>query len=145
MKYNLFVFLALTFLIIYSCEKEVESKNTRLLTSKTWGQPTVLSIPASIGYWSQTTCPAGEAILFYGNGNYINNNYCLDITTNGKWSWNIADKEIKLETSYNGIKQRTFIVTIVELSDSLLHTREREETEPIENYFEFKYKPRPEK
>lgn len=109
-----------------------------------WGQPTVLHRPGSLGYWSETTCPAGQTILFYSNGNYLHNNYCLNNTLQGKWSWTVVDEEIKLETYYNEIKQRASIVTIVEVSDTLLVTREREESEPAEAYFELKYRPRPE-
>ena len=136
--------LALTCVIFNSCDKEVESKYDGLLTSKTWAQPTVVHRPGNLGYWSETTCAAGGAIVFYSNGNYLHNNYCLNNTLDGKWSWIVQDDEIMLETFYNGIKQRTSIVTIIELSDSLLVTREREQNEPVENYFELKYTPRAE-
>ena len=52
------------------------------------------------------------------------------------------DKEIKPETLYQGIKQRTSILTIVELSDTKLIMRERKEGTPDDQYFELKYKPR---
>ena len=54
------------------------------------------------------------------------------------------DKEIKLETFYQGIKQRTSILTIVELSDTQLVMREREEGTPDDQYFELEYMPRAE-
>jgi hypothetical protein len=136
------VLLALTCAIFSSCDKEEESKYDSLLTSKTWGQPTVLHRPGNLGYWSEATCPAGQATVFYRNGNYLHNNYCLNNTLDGKWSWIVQDDEIMLEIFYKGIKQRTSIVTIIELSDSLLVTREREQNEPVESYFELKYKPR---
>lgn len=143
MKYKLIVLLTMMFLI-NSCKKEDVSKSTRLLTSKTWGQPTVIHSPADIGYWTVTTCPAGSAIDFNSNGNYIYKNFCQNINIDGKWNWSITDKEIKLETFFNGIKQKTYILTIVELSDSLLHTKEREISELPENYFELKYRPKAE-
>jgi hypothetical protein len=138
------LFVALICVLFESCDNEAESKYSGLLTSTTWGQPTVLNRPGSLGYWSETTCSAGQAITFYSNGNYIHNNYCLNITIDGKWSWTIMDKEIKLETFYQGIKQRTSILTIVELSDTQLVMREREEGTPDDQYFELEYMPRAE-
>ncbi len=134
--------LTLTCILFASCDKEAESKYTNLLTSTTWGQPTVLYRPGSLGYWSETTCSAGQAIVFYSNGNYVHNNYCLNLTIDGKWSWVVMDKEIKLETFYQGIKQRTSILTIIELWDTQLVMREREEGAPDDEYFELEYLPR---
>lgn len=66
----------------------------------------------------------------------------LEYYIDGKWSWTIMDKEIKPETLYQGIKQRTSILTIVKLSDTQLIMRETEEGTPDDQYFELKYKPR---
>lgn len=144
MKNSLIVLAALNCLVFYSCKKEDESKNTKLLTSKTWGQPAVIHRPANIGFWTETSCPAGSSTNFNSNRNYTFYNHCFNSRLDGKWNWNIIDKEIKIDTYINGVKQKTFILTIVELSDSLLHTKEREESEPIDNYYELKYKPRTE-
>ena len=115
---------------------------THLLTSKTWGKPVVLYSPPS-GFYTITSCL--ESYNFRASGSYAFINYCNPTKViNGNWSWIKVGQEIKLETSFNGILQKTFRIIILELTSGLLHVRQIEITEPLDsvNYWELQYKPK---
>ena len=139
MKIGLFVFLGL-FSILISCDKDNDANENQLLTSRAWGKPEIVHNPS--GYYTLTTC--GESYTFTSDGQYKRTNDCNSIVIKGTWTWNKIGKEIKLKTLYNDIPQKTYIITILELSNLILYTKEREEDEPVEThkYWELKYRPR---
>jgi hypothetical protein len=139
MKIKLFLFLSLVGLLT-SCGKSDDPIETLLLISKVWGKPEI--VHTSSGYSATTTC--GESHIFTSNGSYKKTNDCGSEIFNGTWTWTQIGKEIRLETSFNNIPQRTYILTILNLSNDLLHVKERFESEPPDtyNYRELKYRPR---
>jgi hypothetical protein len=124
MKIKQFVFLGLIVLST-SCDKDIDKDviETRLLTSVVWGKPEIVYIPS--GYYTWTTC--GESYTFTANGRYRKTNDCNSIIIEGSWTWTQPGKEIRLETFYNNIPQKTYILSVLELTNDLLHTKEREE------------------
>jgi hypothetical protein len=141
MKIRLFVFLGLIVLSI-SCDKEKDKDavETQILTSVVWGKPEIVYIPS--GYYTWTTC--GESYTFTADGHYRKTNDCNSIIIEGSWTWTQIGKEIRLETFYNNYPQKTYILSVLELTNDLLHTKEREEGGPADTniYREHKYRPR---
>jgi hypothetical protein len=138
MKIRLFGFMGLI-LLLMSCNEDNDEIETKLLTSIVWGKPEILH--NSSGYYTGTTC--GESYTFTSKGHYTKTNDCSSIIIEGTWTWTQIGKEIRLETIYNDMPQKTYILTVLELTTEVLHTREREEDEPMDTYFwELKYRPR---
>jgi hypothetical protein len=137
MTIRLFVFLGLLALST-SCEKKNDVIETQLLTSRVWGKPEWVN-PS--GYYTWTTC--GESYTFTANGQYKKTNDCNSIIIEGSWAWTQIGKEIRLKTLYNDIPQKTYIISVLELTNDMFHTIEREEGTTIANYsWELKYRPR---
>jgi len=136
---RLFSFLVLIVLST-SCHKDNDVIETQLLTSRVWGKPEILHFPS--GYYTLTTC--GESYTFTADGYYRKTNDCNSIIIEGSWAWTQVGKEIRLETFYNNILQKTYILTVLELTNNVLHAKEREEAEPANTniYWEYKYSPR---
>jgi len=137
---RLWTFL-LVLLYLVGCAEDDPSP-TDLLTSHAWDKPEVLHHP-TFGVYTTPTCT--ESYEFKANGEYRFTNYCTPVTViDGEWIWMTLGQEIKLETSANGVPQKTFRVLILELTQSSLHIKQMEETEPLNtpDYWELKYKPK---
>jgi hypothetical protein len=132
------IFYPFFFLILLSCGETLEPSKTKMLTRPTWGKPEVVHNPS--GFYSSTAC--GESYNFHRNGTYTRANDCDTRTLTGNWSWINNKREIRLETFLNGIRQRTYILTIIDLNKNLLHMKEREEEEPEDTtkFWELKYR-----
>ena len=136
------IFLALALVILSSCGEDEEVRSTKLLTSKTWGKPQILKMPDNIGFWSGTTCKESYHYSSERN-NYTRNDDCVSFTINGKWSWTKIGEELFID--YLGNMPYNHKIKIVQLSDTLFHTIERDEHESDKgtgNYWEKKYRPR---
>jgi hypothetical protein len=138
---RLLVFLGLIALST-SCDKDKDNDvvETQLLTSVVWGKPVIVHNPS--GYYTWTTC--GESYTFTSKGYYKRTNDCNSIIIEGSWKWTQPGKEIRLETFYNNFPQKTYIISVLELTNDVLHTIEREEAGPADTgiYWELKYRPR---
>lgn len=132
--------LILFSLFVFACEDEVGLQEGAL-TKNTWGKRIVLRYPA-LGYWSENSCPSGAAYKFNADGSYTESNYCDDIHLTGKWEWLKKDEQVQLETYFNDIYQRTFVITVLTVNDTILHTRVIEKGESENDYYEFIQRPR---
>jgi hypothetical protein len=130
----------LTMTGLFACSEEKQTY-TELLTSHTWGKPEVLHHPPT-GAYTITSCE--EYHNFNSDGSYSFFDECYPhITSEGKWSWEKMGQEIRLEKTIKNIPQKTYTILVYELSENLLHIKEREEQEPAdtENYWEKVYRP----
>lgn len=132
--------LILVFLAFTACSINEESKQTNFLTSKTWGKPQILHVPDNMGFWGGTSC--GESYSFTKNGGYTRKEDCRDFGITGTWTWMKIGDEILID--YQNNMPYNHKMKILQLSDTLLHTLERDEHEEenSKNYWEKKYRPR---
>jgi hypothetical protein len=135
-----FIYSIIFSAIIFSCSDESKVLSTDLLVSNTWGKPEIIHNPS--GFWSGTAC--GESYKYEKKGAFLRTDDCSSVVMTGTWSWIKKDKEYKLETFINNIPQKTYIISIIELNQNILHVRQREEGEAADsnNYWELKYRPR---
>jgi len=137
-----FFLVMVLFLSMNSCKKEKEPSDTSLLTSKTWGKPSILHRPGNEGMWNGTTC--GEYNNFQNNGVFTWKEECTGFSVEGKWTWTTMGQELFVD--YQGalpvINNKRVI--ILELSDTLLHTYEMSYnvSDTSGGYWEKKYRPR---
>lgn len=144
MKYlSTVLFLVIIFILsLNSCKKEKESLDTLLLTSKTWGKPTILHIPGNVGSWIFSTCE--EYNNFLKNGVYSWKDECTGNIIEGKWSWANTGRELLIDYQGSLLVINNKRLIILELSDTLLHTYEMSYnvSDTSGGYWEKKYRPR---
>jgi len=138
---NSFTILALTFFLFSACGEDEEVKATKLLTSKTW-VPQTLKMPDNIGYWGGPACE--DSFRFHPeNNNLTRKSDCISVPISGKWTWSKIGQEIFID--YQGNMLNNQKIKVLQLSDTLLHTIERNEDDKDDgsnNYWEKKYRPR---
>lgn len=111
---------------------------TEILTSRAWNKPEILHVPAHLGVYVETSCE--QSYRYASDKTYTVTDGCTGTLT-GIWSWR-TDDEIYID--YNGMVESNWVIEVVSLSDTLLHTMERDENEPsgTDNYWEKMYRPR---
>ncbi|GEM_PF-2064141 len=138
-------FASLIFCFAMGCSDDNPTPND-LLTSTTWGKPELVHQP-SAGFTETKSCAVESTTYnFNSDGSYRYFDVCnsTNFQMDGKWSWTQSGKEIKLETIYNDVPQKTYRILILELSNQLLHTKQMEYSEPLNTaqYVELKYRPK---
>jgi hypothetical protein len=130
MKIRLFSVL-ITLLSTVSCEEKDVSKSD-LLSSKVWTNPKIIKGPGT-GFSQHNACDMDYKFESDGNYSFSSGN-CNEKYLTGSWKWIKKDQEFRLETVFNNIPQRNYIITIVALSDTALHTIEIVENDTTMTY-----------
>lgn len=120
-----------------ACTEPNINPSTKLLSSTIWGKPEIVN--NSAGYYVITDC--GQSTTFSAKGGYHSAADCNEVVITGAWTWIETGKKFRLETVFNSIPQKTYIHTVVELTDNVFHTVVYEEDEPTHTW-ELKYAPR---
>ena len=136
MNYKRLVILLFVLLNLSCGEKDPTA--TDLLTSKVWGKPEVLHHP-TFGHIETNSCD--ESYQFLAEGSYLYTSQCNPgVVIDGEWAWTKKGSEIRLETFFNDIPQDTSIISILELTDDLLHTKTIVDPLNETQYWELKYR-----
>lgn len=135
------IFLGILIMAIACNNEKNKVDYFELLTSKEWDKPEIISNPS--GLYPNSTCD--ESYVFTRFHLYWKRTDCPGEGLQGTWEW-VGDPgiEIRVERWGDNIPAKSYILTVIELTDEVLHLIEREESEPkgTNNFWELSYRPK---